>query len=77
MIYQKSWRNLECLVNRYVRLTLFILCCFQFVGCENRGFTEGEGYIDVTGGKVWYKIVGSGSATPLLSMAALVLQVAI
>ena len=40
MIYQKSWRNLECLVNRYVRLTLFILCCFQFVGCENRGFTE-------------------------------------
>jgi len=28
--------------------------------------TEGEGYIDVTGGRVWYRIVGSGSATPLL-----------
>lgn len=66
MIYQKSWKNLECLVNRYVRRTLFILCFFQFIGCENRGFTESEGYIDVTGGKVWYKIVGSGSATPLL-----------
>lgn len=37
-----------------------------FVGCENRGLTEGEGYVEVTGGKVWYKIVGSGTATPLL-----------
>jgi len=26
----------------------------------------GEGYIDVPGGKVWYRIVGSGTATPLL-----------
>ena len=27
---------------------------------------EGEGYVDVAGGKVWYEIVGSGTATPLL-----------
>jgi proline iminopeptidase len=26
----------------------------------------GEGFVDVTGGKVWYKIVGSGTETPLL-----------
>ena len=26
----------------------------------------GEGYVQVTGGKVWYRIVGGGSATPLL-----------
>lgn len=38
----------------------------QVVGCQKRGITEGEGYVEVTGGKVWYKIVGSGSATPLL-----------
>ena len=28
--------------------------------------TPGEGYIEVPGGSVWYEIVGSGSATPLL-----------
>jgi proline iminopeptidase len=26
----------------------------------------GEGFVDVTGGKVWYRIVGSGPATPVL-----------
>ena len=26
----------------------------------------GEGYVDVTGGKVWYRIVGTGPGTPLL-----------
>ncbi len=30
------------------------------------GLTAGEGYVDVPGGKVWYQIVGSGKATPLL-----------
>ncbi len=30
------------------------------------GLTPGEGYVDVTGGQVWYRIVGSGTATPLL-----------
>lgn len=29
---------------------------------------EGEGYIPVTGGRVWYQIVGSGDATPLLCL---------
>ena len=36
----------------------------------NRGLTEDEGYVEVTGGKVWYKIVGSGTATPLLLLHA-------
>lgn len=30
------------------------------------GLVTGEGYIDVVGGRVWYEIVGSGTATPLL-----------
>ncbi len=34
--------------------------------CADEGLTPGEGYIDVEGGKVWYQIVGSGDATPLL-----------
>ncbi|MDA1016700.1 MAG: proline iminopeptidase-family hydrolase [Planctomycetota bacterium] len=28
--------------------------------------SAGEGFIDVPGGKVWYQVVGSGNATPLL-----------
>ncbi len=30
------------------------------------GLVPGEGFLDVTGGKVWYRIVGSGERTPLL-----------
>ena len=30
----------------------------------------GEGFVEVTGGKVWYRIVGSGSATPGCSTTA-------
>ncbi|HEX9633444.1 MAG TPA: proline iminopeptidase-family hydrolase [Gemmatimonadales bacterium] len=35
-------------------------------GCGPRGLQPGEGYLDVAGGKVWYRIAGSGTATPLL-----------
>lgn len=34
--------------------------------CGPAGLTEGEGFIDVTGGRVWYRVVGSGTQTPLL-----------
>jgi len=27
-----------------------------------------EGYVNVTGGKVWYEIVGAGDATPLITL---------
>jgi len=30
------------------------------------GFAEREGFIEVTGGKVWYRIVGSGDETPVI-----------
>ena len=37
------------------------------IGCQpDRGLSPGEGYVAVTGGQVWYRIVGSGQATPLL-----------
>ena len=35
-------------------------------GCASKTLTPGEGYIPVTGGKVWYRIVGTGKGTPLL-----------
>ncbi len=31
-----------------------------------RGLSPREGYVPVTGGRVWYRIVGSGTRTPLL-----------
>jgi proline-specific peptidase len=41
---------------------------FIFVSsaCASKTLTSGEGYIPVTGGKVWYRIVGTGKGTPLL-----------
>ena len=45
---------------------VFSLSCKRSAEEEVVSITEGEGYIDVTGGKVWYRIVGSGTATPLL-----------
>ncbi len=34
--------------------------------CRQRGLTPGEGYVQVPGGRVWYRIVGGGPRTPLL-----------
>ncbi len=34
--------------------------------CADQGLSPGEGFIDVEGGRVWYRIVGSGNETPLL-----------
>ncbi|MCI0433724.1 MAG: proline iminopeptidase-family hydrolase [Gemmatimonadetes bacterium] len=36
------------------------------LGCADDGRSPGEGFIQVDGGRVWYRINGSGSATPLL-----------
>ncbi len=34
--------------------------------CRSAGLQPGEGHIDVPGGRVWYRIAGSGTRTPLL-----------
>ncbi len=34
--------------------------------CQPRGLSQGEGYVEVPGGRVWYRIVGSGTRTPVL-----------
>jgi proline iminopeptidase len=35
---------------------------------NSRSMSPGEGFIDVPGGKVWYRITGSGTGTPLLAL---------
>ncbi|MDH4043940.1 MAG: proline iminopeptidase-family hydrolase [Gemmatimonadota bacterium] len=46
--------------------TAAILLVIGAAGCRPTGLQPGEGYIAVPGGNVWYRIVGSGNATPLL-----------
>jgi proline iminopeptidase len=47
-------------------IVLGIGLLLSVAGCRDRGLTQGEGYTQVPGGRVWYRIVGSGSQTPLL-----------
>ncbi len=45
---------------------MVLLFAMLLGGCAPAGLQPGEGYIQVDGGKVWYRIVGSRNATPLL-----------
>jgi len=51
-------------VLRQTVTTALLLACS--LSCAPRGLQPGEGFIEVPGGRVWYRIVGSGTATPLL-----------
>ncbi len=48
----------------FIIFTLLLLIFFS--GCKSNNLSPKEEYINVTGGKVWYKIVGSGEKTPLV-----------
>jgi proline iminopeptidase len=46
-------------------VSAFIL--FAFLNCQtNPILTPGEGYIEVRGGKIWYRIIGEGNKTPIV-----------
>lgn len=53
-----------------IKLRVFILSgmllIFLLSGCKTKELTSREGYIEVTGGKVWYRINGEGNKTPIL-----------
>jgi proline iminopeptidase len=49
--------------------SVFLLCALLISvlnGCKTKELTPGEGYVDVNGGKVWYRIDGGGNKTPIL-----------
>jgi proline iminopeptidase len=48
------------------RFMLLPLALIALVGCSTPGLQPREGYANVPGGRVWFKVVGSGSGTPLL-----------
>ena len=48
------------------RLISFVVAALLLSSCQDAGLESGEGFVDVEGGRVWYRIAGSGTATPLL-----------
>jgi proline iminopeptidase len=51
---------------KMARLVFICLAAAFLLACSDAGLSPREGFIEVEGGKVWYQIVGSGNATPLL-----------
>ncbi len=49
-----------------LRIITVGLLMVVFSACADKGLSPSEGYVDVEGGRVWYRIVGSGNETPLL-----------
>lgn len=46
-------------------LILFVFFCFSLV-CEAQNPEPGEGYVNVEGGRIWYKVIGEGEGAPLM-----------
>jgi len=49
-----------------VFLIFHIILLVILEGCKPKQLSPQEGFIDVNGGKVWYRINGSGNATPVI-----------
>lgn len=52
----------------FIGLTLTILTALLFSCSQTNNLKQGEGFIDVKGGKVWYKVVGEGNKTPIIML---------
>jgi proline iminopeptidase len=44
----------------------FAVSIVMSIACGDRVLTAGEGFVAVPGGKVWYRVMGSGTRTPLV-----------
>ena len=52
---------------RVILAGLCVIAALALGACQQApDLVPGEGFVEVTGGKVWYRIVGSGTRTPLL-----------
>ena len=49
-----------------ILLLLGALLIFILNGCNTKEITAKEGFIEVDGGKIWYRINGGGNKTPIL-----------
>lgn len=55
------------MANKVVRVHQLLLAAIVSAGCACRALPPaGDGFLSVPGGPVWYRVVGTGEATPLL-----------
>lgn len=50
----------------FVTFVVLIMGGAAVVAAQKPGLTEGDGYVSVPGGRLWYRVVGKGPRTPLL-----------
>ena len=58
-------------MKRFLCLVCLFACSFGYFSCTSEGFitlSPRTGYLDVKGGKIWYRILGEGDKTPLLML---------
>lgn len=53
----------------FTSFSKIMILLFFLVSCaEKEDINRGEGYLDVNGGKIWYKVSGEGNKTPLVML---------
>ena len=51
------------------KVTVLGLVVVLFMRCDKQNeIKNGEGFVDVKGGKIWYRVTGQGSQTPILML---------
>lgn len=53
-------------MTRWFPLAPLLLAAALTTSCRQPGLQPGEGFVDVEGGRIWYRIVGGGDRTPLV-----------
>lgn len=54
---------------RPVEITLLLVSLLILTNCsKQKQLTNEEGFVEVTGGKIWYRITGQGNKTPILML---------
>ena len=54
-------------INYFLLIVISFSTLFLFQSCERqKELVEGQGFINVDGGKIWYNVVGTGTNTPML-----------
>jgi len=65
---QPAYEDEKLLTMKKISLLLLaiVILFFMLEGCEKERLTPHEGYVVVTGGKIWYRVFGEGNKTPML-----------
>jgi proline iminopeptidase len=63
------WTPIQCSnFNRMKFTTAIVLSLMLVISCTKPAIKPGEGFVNVKGGKIWYRLIGEGEKTPLLML---------